>query len=233
MIPNMQKFDVIWQRASERKGGDKALKAMLPATLSNQELAEKPDSYFLSQMTKSIFKSGFVWRVIDQKWPGFEEAFYQFDPMRLMMLSPEEWEAYAKDTRIVRNMTKVFAVRDNLYFTQDIAAEYGSVGKMIAEWPESDLVGLFLKLKKEGSRLGGMTGQYFLAACGKSTFVLARDVVHCLQLAGVDVADNPTSQRDLKKIQAAFNQWHEESGLSYRHLSAVMARSVGENYLPE
>lgn len=229
----MHKFETIWHRASERKGGDRVLKAMLPQTLDNSVLAEQPNSYFLNYMAKSIFKSGFVWRVVDKKWPDFEEAFYGFDNGRLMMLAPEEWEAYAKDTRIIRNMTKVFAVRDNLYFIADVSAEYGSFGQMVAQWPEDDLVSLFIKMKKEGSRLGGMTGQYFLNACGKSTFLLTRDVVHCLQLAGVDVADNPTSQRDLKKIQAAFNEWHQQSGLSYRHMSAVMARSVGENYLPE
>ena len=229
----MQKFDSIWHRASERKGGDKALKAMLPDSRENAILAEQPNSYYLANMAKSIFKSGFVWRVVDKKWPTFEEAFYGFDNGRLLMLPDEEWEAYAKDTRIIRNMTKVFAVRSNLYFIYDISQEHGSFGQFIANWPEDNLVGLFIKLKKEGSRLGGMTGQYFLNACGKSTFMLTRDVVHCLQLAGVEVADNPSSQRDLRKIQVAFNQWHEESGLSYRQMSAVMARSVGENYLGE
>jgi len=229
----MQKFESIWNRASDRKGGDKALKAMLPSSMDKAFLAEQPNSYYLGLMAKSIFKSGFVWRVVDKKWPGFEEAFYGFDNGRLLMLPDEEWEAYAKDARIVRNMTKVFAVRSNLHFIYDISQEHGSFGQLIANWPEDDLVGLFLKMKKEGSRLGGMTGQYFLNACGKSTFLLTRDVVHCLQLAGVEVADSPSSQRDLKKIQTAFNQWHAESGLSYRHMSAVMARSVGENYLPQ
>ena len=35
--------------------------------------------------------------------------------------------------------------------------------------------------------------------------------------------------RDMKAVQAAFNSWHEESGLSYRQMSAVMARSIGQN----
>jgi 3-methyladenine DNA glycosylase Tag len=226
----MHKFESIWNRASDRKGGDKALKAMLPSSMDKAFLAEQPNSYYLALMAKSIFKAGFVWRVVDKKWPTFEEAFYGFDNGRLLMLPDEEWEAYAKDIRIIRNMTKVFAVRSNLHFIYDISQEHGSFGQFIAGWPEDDLVGLFLKMKKEGSRLGGMTGQYFLNACGKSTFLLTRDVVHCLQLAGIEVADSPSSQRDLKKIQTAFNQWHAESGLSYRHMSAVMARSVGENY---
>ena len=30
-------------------------------------------------MTRAIFQSGFSWKVIEAKWPGFEEAFDGFD----------------------------------------------------------------------------------------------------------------------------------------------------------
>lgn len=226
----MQPFATIYARAAERKGGEKNLLANLPFFDSPAKLRKKPDSFYLAEMTAAVFRSGFVWKVIENKWPGFEQAFHNFDPKILALMSDEQWEALESDTRIVRHRAKIYSVRENLVFVHDLIHDYGSVGKMIADWPEQDLIGLLAKLKKEGNRLGGMTGQYFLAYCGKSCFITSPDVVRCIQEAGVEIADNPTSQRDLRAVQETFNVWHEESGLPYRHLSAIAARSVGENY---
>jgi len=52
-----------------------------------------------------------------------------------------------------------------------------------------------------------------------------------LRSIGLDIAENPTSKRDLAKIQAQFNEWHTETGLPYSHLSRIAACSVGDNYL--
>jgi hypothetical protein len=68
---------------------------------------------------------------------------------------------------------------------------------------------------------------------GWDGFVTSRDVVACLRDAGLDVAEEVKSKRDLAKVQAQFNLWAEESGLSYVHLSRICAMSVGENYAQE
>ncbi len=52
------------------------------------------------------------------------------------------------------------------------------------------------------------------------------DVVRCLQRAGLDIRDNPSSQRELRLIQAAFNQWHQVSGVPYSHISRICALSL-------
>jgi hypothetical protein len=60
--------------------------------------------------------------------------------------------------------------------------------------------------------------------------VTSKDVVACLRDAGLDVAEVITSKRDLAKVQAQFNAWHEETGLPFVHLSRICAMSIGENY---
>jgi hypothetical protein len=55
-------------------------------------------------------------------------------------------------------------------------------------------------------------------------------VAACLRLAGLDIAEAPTSKRDLKLVQEQFNAWAKETGLPYRHLSLICAMSIGENY---
>jgi 3-methyladenine DNA glycosylase Tag len=225
----METFKTIYKRAINRKGGKAALESLLPEVATPKALSAKPDSYFLAEMTRGIFQSGFVWSVINRKWPTFEEAFFDFNLTKLMKLSDDDWESYMQDTRIVRNRQKIKALRHNVWFVNDTANEYHGFGQFLADWPNNDLVGLFRFLKTRGSRLGGNTGQYFLQRVGADSFALTHDVVLCLKMHGLEISDNPSSQKDLKLIQQTFNQFHEETGLPYRQLSMIMAYSVGEN----
>lgn len=184
-------------------------------------------------MSKRIFSSGFVWAVIEKKWPGFEDAFLGFVPQRLVFEPDEFWSDRAGDTRIVRNPQKIMAVRENARFVTDIAAGHGSFAKFLSAWPLDDEIGLLALLAKRGARLGGKTGQYFLRFIGRDGFVLSRDVIACLRDAGVDIAETPSSKKDMAAIQAQFNAWAAESGLPYTHLSCICAMSVGENYPAE
>lgn len=227
----MKKFTQILQRAEKRKGGAAALKKLLPQVASKKKLVATGDDRFLAMMTKCINQAGFSWKVIDNKWPEFEEAFFGFDTGKLGYLSPEQWEAYTSDRRVVRNWQKIKALRENVFFVQETAREFGSFGNFLERWPESDQIGLMAHLKQHGSRLGGQSALWFLRRVGKDCFILSRDVVTTLKAAGLDIAENPSSKRDLRKVQDQFNSWHEETGLPYSHLSRIAACSVGENYL--
>ncbi|MDO7672470.1 MAG: DNA-3-methyladenine glycosylase I [OM182 bacterium] len=227
----MSGFEDIRLRAEARKGGARALKAMLPTVATKKQLIELGDDRYLAMMTKSINQAGFSWKVIENKWPSFEEAFLGFDPRKLSYLSPEQWEAFTSDKRVVRNWQKIKALQDNVFFVQDESRRSGGFGQFIADWPVEDQIGLMAYLKKHGSRLGGQSALWFLRRVGKDCFIPARDVVVLLRSIGLDIGENPTSKRDLAKIQAQFNEWHTETGLPYSHLSRIAACSVGDNYL--
>ena len=224
----MEKFASIYQRACDRHGGAAALKRIMPKVRSPRALAGTRDDRWLAQMTRCVFQAGFVWRVVDHKWDDFEEVFFGFPPEKIIMLSPDQIDRFAQNPQIIRNRQKVLGVQANAHFILDVAKEHGSFGKFVSRWPEADLIGLFAYMKKHGARLGGMTGQRVLRNMGKDTFVITGDVVRCLQRAGLEIGDNPTSKRELSLIQGAFNQWHEKSGLSYSHLSRISALSLGE-----
>lgn len=226
-------FKTIRTRAEQRKGGAAALAKLLPAKPNPKLLLKLRDDRVLAEMAKRVFCAGFAWSVIDAKWPGFEEAFQGFDPARLAFEPDEYWDRLTKDTRIVRNGQKIMSVRDNARFIGEIAAEYGSFGKMLAKWPSSDEIGLLELLAKRGSRLGGNTGQMLLRFLGWDGFVTSKDVVACLRESGLDIAEQVTSKRDLAKVQAQFNAWARETGLPFTHLSRICAMSVGENYAAE
>src|SRR6185436_17584977 len=143
-------FKSIRERAATRKGGDKVLASLMPKKPNNKALAKLPDDRVLSDMAARVFSAGFVWSVIDKKWPGFEEAFLGFNPKRLLFEPAEFWDKLAKDTRIVRNAQKIKSVRENARFVAEIAAEHGSFGKFLAAWPGDDQAGLLDLLDKRG-----------------------------------------------------------------------------------
>jgi 3-methyladenine DNA glycosylase Tag len=229
----MADFAKIRARAAKRKGGDAVLQSLLGATPDNAAIAAVPDHRILSTMAERVFAAGFVWRVIEQKWPGFEEAFLGFEPKRLLFQPDDFWHDLASDTRIVRNPQKIRSVRDNAVFVERVSKEHGGFGRFLAEWPANDQVGLMAYLGKHGSRLGGNTGQYFLRWLEWDAFIISADMAAALREAGLDIAESPSSKKDLDKIQAQINAWAAETSLPRRHISRILAMSIGENHSPE
>jgi 3-methyladenine DNA glycosylase Tag len=162
----MKKFKLIQETVTKRKGGKKQLERLLKTPATEPQLSQIDDERYLAQMTRCVFNAGFHWRVISAKWDGFEEAFHGFDLGQLLTKSPEEWEAYIEDTRIIRNWQKIQTVFHNAAMLDEVAAEHGSFANFFAEWPSSDQVGLMKYLHKNGSRLGGKTAQWFIRFSG-------------------------------------------------------------------
>ena len=225
-IPTYQE---LYETACKRKGGEKSLKALLPKTASKARLKKLGSDRYLAEFTRKIFQSGFVWRVVDKKWPQFEEVFWEFDIKRLLMMPDDMLERKAKDPAIIRNLSKVKTVRDNAFMIDDVERrEQKPFGEFIAGWPEDDVVGLWLFLKKHGSRLGGNTGPYALRALGVDTFLFTQDVEGFLRHHGI-VDSGITSRRALSAAQGFFNDLREQSGWSLAKLSRLVSFCYGQN----
>ncbi|MFP6834499.1 MAG: DNA-3-methyladenine glycosylase I [Pseudomonadales bacterium] len=221
----MDSFESIFQHAAERKGGTVELEALLPSASTSRQLKALTDDRYLAEMTKCVFRSGFVWKIIENKWPGFEAAFHHFDVSVCAMLSEEEQEQLAQDASIVRHARKIQSVPKNAAFILDVRTSHGSFGSYLAGWPDDEIVGLWDDMKKRGNRLGGQTGRYFLRFVGKDTPMFSADVVKALVAQGV-VEKEPTSKKALLHVQEALNQWRGESGRELCQISRVLACSV-------
>ncbi len=229
----MRGFGEIRERAAKRKGGDEVLATLLGPVPDNRAVADVPDDRILSTIAERVFSAGFVWRVIEQKWPGFEAAFLGFQPKALLFQPDDFWHDLASDPRIVRNPQKIRSVKENAAFVERISREHGGFGRFLAAWPADDQVGLMAWLGKNGSRLGGNTGQYFLRWIGWDTFILSADMTAALRDAGLDIAEQPSSKKDLERVQAQINAWAAETGLPRAHISRILAMSIGVNHTPE
>lgn len=225
---SLETFQQIYHRAAGRKGGEASLESLLGRPRANGDIAKLGDDRFLAEFTKKVFQSGFVWRVVEQKWADFEQVFFEFNIEKVCLMPDEMLEQKAGDKRIIRNFTKVRTIRDNAIMIADVAREHGSFAEFVAEWPSDNIVGLWDYLKKNGSRLGGNTGAYALRTLGKDTFLLSNDVVGYFQARDI-ITGSATSKRSLTAIQKAFNDLQQESGRSLQELSRVISMSVGDN----
>ena len=224
----VEQFSSIYQRAADRKGGTAALEALSGKPLSPSQLKSYSNADWLSAFSKKVFQSGFVWRVVEQKWPGFREVFFDFAPEKILLLSDEMLAEKATDPRIIRNAGKVLSIQANAQMIYELELEYGPFSALIADWPGERIIELWALLKKRGARLGGNTGAYSLRAMGKDTFLLSQDVEAYLRAYQV-IDGGLTSQSSLKKIQAQFNDWQQQSGRSLQQISQIVSMSVGDN----
>lgn len=221
----MRDYPWLYEYCLNRFGSVEALEARLPQAKSAAELAAVSDDRYLSLISLRIFRAGLKHSLVDAKWPAFEEVFFGFDPEKVVLMGGERLENLMQDTRLIRHLGKLKSVPRNAQFILDIAREYGSFGKLLADWPSSDIVGLWKLLAKRGNQLGGMSAPRFLRMAGKDTFVLSDDVVAALKAQEI-VDKTPTSQKDLARVQAAFNAWQEQSGRPLCHISMMLSYTV-------
>lgn len=219
------KFERFYQKAIERKGSKAAVDAALPKVATAVELKALGDDRYLAAMTRCVFRAGFVWRIIENKWPQFEEAFSGFVPLYWQQVPPERLESLGQDTRVVRNMQKIATVPVNARMIVEAAEEHGSFGAFLAQWPSQEQADLLRYFKKHGARLGGASAQYFLRMVGWDGYVLSQDVVTALQNHNL-VDATPGTQKAMKETQKVFNAWHEETGLPFSHLSRILSMTL-------
>lgn len=224
----MISFAKIEKAAIKRVGAQELaarFKNRIPTLKSAPALRKVPDDRYLSLMSLRIFRAGLKHDMVDAKWPAFERAFHGFDPRRVRAMSDEAVEALMKNAALIRHLGKLKAVHANGAAVMALAAEKGSVGAYLADWPGENIVGLWDDLAKRFAHLGGGSGPQFLRMAGKDTFTLSDWVVKALNEWGV-FNGVPKGKADRAKVQTAFNTWAKETGKPLAHLSMTLAASV-------
>lgn len=222
----MLKFDDILSTACERQGGMARLRSRLPAVADHETLMSRPDAWYMSTLTRRIFRAGLRHAVVDARWPAFEQAFFGFDPDKLVLMPDSMLDQRMQDPRLIRHYGKMRAIPANARMILDIRQEHGSFGRFLAQWPDDDIVGLWRELARRGQQLGGNSAPAFLRMTERDTWLPTTDVTAALVAQGV-IDRRLASQRDRRAAQLAFNRWREESGWPLAHLSRVLSMTVG------
>jgi 3-methyladenine DNA glycosylase Tag len=130
----------------------------MPRQGAPAKIDPKTTADYLEVLTQAVFQSGISWRVIEAKWPGFQEAFFRFDPKKISRLSEQDVDELAHDTRIVRNRKKIEATIDNALEMLAIEKEFGSMRDYLRSHGSFDATVADLRKR---FRFVGETGAYF------------------------------------------------------------------------
>jgi 3-methyladenine DNA glycosylase Tag len=225
----METFKTILRRAGSRHGGEEAFREKLAGHYYGTDMeavsAPKSDDRWLSEFSMRIFQAGFNWKVVENKWDGFEKAFWNFDPKRCAQIDMDDMERLTSDKGIVRNPVKIKTVAPNAEMIIGMTEQAGTADAFIRGWAADDYIGLLDYLQKQGSHLGANTASYALRFSGVPSFILSKDVTAALIHAGV-IDKAATSKSAKAAVQDAFNQWTEESGENLTMISRVLAHSI-------
>jgi 3-methyladenine DNA glycosylase Tag len=84
------------------------------------------DNGYFEMLAQAVFQAGFSWRVVRDKWPGFQRAFDGFDIEKVARYDFTDIERLLADPGIIRNGRKIEAVIANARVMQGLIAEHGS-----------------------------------------------------------------------------------------------------------
>lgn len=221
----MKSFSIIYEEAVLRHGSSEAIAAKLPKPSSPAELRKKSNAFYLSEMSRRIFRAGLRHSMVDAKWPAFMSVFHDFDIDTVRLMSDEQLEQLMHDKRLVRHWPKIKAVRNNAQAFYELLQVYDSAGHYLADWPPETIVELWADLKRRFFQMGGNSGPYFLRMAGKDTFLLTDHVVKALLKWGA-VEGVPSGKKSLAEVQDCMIRWSKESKRPLCQVSMILALSV-------
>ncbi len=205
--------------------GEAAILERLPTVRSAAELAALPDHRYLSAMSLRSFRAGLRHRLVDARWPAFEEIFQNFDPAYCAGLPDETLGAMLRDRRLIRHLGKLRAIRSNARTMMEISRESGGFGAWLAAWEAERTIDLWLALRRSFQQMGGRSAPAFLRMVGRDTFLLTPAVIRGLTHFGAHPGE-PRSRRELLQVQDCFLAWSEETGRPFAELSQILAMAV-------
>lgn len=120
------------------------------------------DDGYLEEMTRAIFQAGFSWRVIRDKWPGFQKAFDGFEIAAVAGYAEPDIERLASDKDIVRNRRKIESTIHNARVIWTLIQEHGSFHAYLRSLDDLDYAGRRKELGRRFKNLGPTSVFVFL-----------------------------------------------------------------------
>lgn len=71
-------------------------------------------------------QAGLSWETVLKKRSGYQEAFHQFDPVKVARMTDNKLEVLLTNAEVIRHRLKIFSVRKNAQVFIEIQKTYGS-----------------------------------------------------------------------------------------------------------
>ena len=127
------------------------------------------DSGYFEELTKAIFRSGFSWRVVRQKWDNFRDSFEGFDLDKVANYGAGDIDRLFSDSGIIRNRRKILATLENASTMLELISAHGSFFLYLRSLDSLDYYGRVKVLTAQFSWLGRTSAFVFLHSVNEST----------------------------------------------------------------
>ena len=131
-----------------------------PEKIQPQSLAD-----YLEVMSRAVFQTGISWRIVDAKWPGIKQAFFDFEPLAVASITGEQMEALVQDKRVIRNRRKLEAIVGNAQRMIELEENYGGFQRYLRS--HGGFEPCVAGLRQQFRFLGDLGAYYFLYVVGE------------------------------------------------------------------
>ena len=129
---------------------------------------EGDDGYF-EELTKAIFRAGFSWSVIREKWGGFLRSFDQFQLDRVAAYGPNDLERFLEDRSIVLNRRKIVSTVQNARTMLELIEQQGSFHAYLRSLDHLEYYSRIKVLTRHFAGLGRTSAFVFLHCVNEET----------------------------------------------------------------
>jgi len=123
------------------------------------------DNEYFEKMSHAIFQAGLNWKMVDNKWPGFRNAFSNFSIDKVSRYDNKEITSLMKNEEIIRNGRKIQSTIHNAKEFQKIKKEFGSFPKYINSFKGSE-INLSENLQERFKHLGPSSARMYMWMIG-------------------------------------------------------------------
>jgi DNA-3-methyladenine glycosylase I len=131
-----------------------------PQRIQPEKLAD-----YLEVMSKSIFQTGISWQVVENKWPGIQQALRGFDPDTIAHFTFRDVDELVEDKRVIRNRRKLEAIVFNARRLLELDKEYGGFQSYLRS--HGGFEATVKDLRKQFKFVGEMGAYHFLYVVGE------------------------------------------------------------------
>ena len=130
-----------------------------------EQIAPHSLNDYLEVMTKAVFQSGLSWKVVSNKWPGFQAGFKGFDVASVATMGESEIDTLATDTAIVRNRRKIVATVHNAQRLIELDEKYDGIRNYLRS--HGDFYVVLKDVRKQFKYMGDTGTYYWLYVLGE------------------------------------------------------------------
>ncbi len=131
-----------------------------PQKIQPQGLAD-----YLEVMSRAVFQTGMSWRIVDAKWPGIKEAFFNFGPLAVASITGEQMEGLVQDKRVIRNRRKLEAIVGNAQRMIELEEQHNGFQRYLRS--HGGFEPCVAGLRQQFRFLGDLGAYYFLYVVGE------------------------------------------------------------------